>query len=345
MTLRALAGLLLANVTLAAATAAGAAPTPEPDRVTCANRDGRHMVSVRLRDQENNLGFPPGLSIDDDLFGFLRDPAVVEIQRRIDEVTLIDRTDPDSPGIEFSPTPAEALEACGPAPTVANTDSIRVRLGKHSEIGELHLNGRYGALAPGFTDEGDGSSEIELEARLGSGSAIIEMTRGADTVALARPAAEPGPFLVNLNAGEPNPDFDVTVGSHAGIVIAGGGSADMLTASGLGPEEPARLDLTVMLVGGQGADSISTGNGSEVLFGGQGPDQVEAGGGRDFVIAYGRAPDRIDCGPGKDLVLVARDDNRLQRCERIYDQDELFDRPTPRKILNGKSVAGMLRRR
>ena len=61
-------------------------------------------------------------------------------------------------------TPECTLRSCGSPPTVDAIDSVAIELGKHAQSADLHLDLRYGMLAPGATDEGDGGSEIELEA-------------------------------------------------------------------------------------------------------------------------------------------------------------------------------------
>lgn len=346
MNLRALAGLLAGTAVIVLAGSAGAAPSREPDPVTCDNRAGRHALAIRMRDEFERFRVPPRFAdrlppgqptVFEERF-----PAEATIERRIDEVTVLDESsDGNDPFFE----PSEGvLRSCGPTPTVTNVDSIRVGLGKRSETGELTLNMQYGTLAPGFTDEGDGSSEIELDARLGDGFVAATMTRGPDSIAVRRPSGETGPSRINLNASEPSPDYDVTIGGNSLVGLLAGGGDDSLKSSGFGDAFDPREPFGLVLVGGQGADTLDGGDGFETIFAGPGADQVEAGGGSDLVVAVGRGVDRIDCGPGQDYVIVTRRGNRLRRCE-VVDDEELFSRPTPRKILQGKRFRALLQRR
>jgi uncharacterized delta-60 repeat protein len=62
------------------------------------------------------------------------------------------------------------------------------------------------------------------------------------------------------------------------------------------------LDLPVMLIGGDGNDSISTAGGGDRLYCGAGDDTVTAGAGKDIIFG-GFGDDQLDGGDGDDRIL------------------------------------------
>ena len=131
---------------------------------------------------------------------------------------------------------------CGDA-TVTNTDLIRFIALKGQRAVRLNLSG--GPFAPGLTDEGDGSSEIEFDATAGSGAAVI-----------VRGTAETDNFVagylgVNLNAGEPSEDLDV---KSSTVLLHGRGGSDFL--SGDGSAATGLGSSVVGLRGGPGDDTL-----------------------------------------------------------------------------------------
>ena len=319
----------LAAIALVSAASAGA-PSKSPPPVTCKMRPGAHLLEVTARDRRERVDvveLPPGISpeVRRDTDRLIDMPASVTIERRIDEITVIDDTErlPTSlvPATFYGPDTG-GIRSCGPRPTVTSTDAIDVRLGRHAESADLLLDLRYGRLEPGFTDEGDGSSELEIDARLGFGTASVRMTRNTDQVAVAKPpTATPGPGVVNLNSDEPASDADLTVGRRAFLLVDGGGGDDALSSTG-GEGDPDEV-IPAVLVGGQGADVLTGGGGSDALVGGPGRNLIDAAGGHDAVIASGRARDRIDCGPGRDFVFLLGGEQRLRNCERALTPREL----------------------
>ena len=83
----------------------------------------------------------------------------------------------------------------------------------------------------------------------------------------------------------------------------------------------AQLPLAILVVGGAGADSVTTGDGNDIVNGGDGNDTVRAGNGNDQVVGdlgddqlFGEGGDdtlqaaagvdSVDAGPGNDTVRV-----------------------------------------
>lgn len=318
---------MVATAAIAAPAFAGA-DQPRPQAITCEVHPHAHELAVHAHELHLHPQLPDGIEISDfprdvrhDFRRELRrtvdvDPEL-EIERRIDEITVIDRS-PDPFGLNsfYGDEQSAPVRSCGEPPVVGAIDRVAIEVGKRTQDADLHLDLRYGALAPGLTDEGDGGSEIELEAHLGSGYVEIEMTRNADsaTVDLSR-SGRPAPSKINLNAGETVPDADVVVGNHSPVAIDGGGGDDRLVSSGgrsAFADEPASL-----LEGGQGDDALLGGRGSDALLDGPGNDRLDAGPGVDAVVALGHGRDRIDCGPGVDLAVVASKRSPVRHCEEI----------------------------
>lgn len=295
-----------------------ALPQHDPKPVTCKLRAGDHRLHVRARDlrEPSEVRRRPPRNPDRK-----RSPAFLVLERRLDEITVIDGTFPQ--GVTIHEEGSSILDlprvvrSCGTQPTVTNVDSIEIALGRHSRSASLVLDLRYGGFAPGYTDEGDGGSEIELEARLGDGSAFVPATRNPDSIAVTRPVTtrHPGPTAVNLNADEPSPDTDLVIGRHAVLQISGAGGDDRLSSNGGASIRVGTIPVD--LDGGHGADLLTGGRGTEAFSGGPGRDRIDAGAGRDFVFALGR--NRIDCGPGFDTVLfIDAGGHRLHGCEEAF---------------------------
>jgi hypothetical protein len=337
----------------ASAASAGDGSGDRADPVTCSTNVDRHRLDVRLRDRREVFRVPPEIRRQINLPGRIvsETPSVVRIERRIDEITVIDETPTTSIGFPSvavfdsdTEVPEEgSVRSCGAPPTVTGTDSVRLRLGTRSESADMFLDLRYGRLEPGFGDEGDGAPEIELDARLGSGMGLVRMTRGTDEVAVVRPpAGTTGPVKANLNAGEAVPDSDLVLGRQSILLIDGLGGNDRLGSAG-GPSD-LDAETGVLLAGSQGEDLLTGGRGTDVLDGGAGPDVIEAGAGADGVLADGRASDRIDCGPGFDLLIFVRDVHRVRNCERRISLRDVFENLTPRKLAERPGLLRKLRR-
>ena len=327
--------VVVATAAIAAPAFAGA-DQPKPQAVTCEVHAGARELAIRLRDIREHVNLLEGLDVSDlprDIRHQIRRQRhrvfkaspVLAIERRIDEITVLDQTkDPGFVDV-YGPPSEGAVRSCG-QPLVGTTDRVSIATGRHTHEADLHLDLQYGLLAPGPTDEGDGSSEIELDARLGTGTATVGMTRGADFVTVERPhsAARPHPTAINLDAAEGNPDADLVVGHRSPVIVVGRGGDDQLSTSGGVTARDLDTEgfTSALLFGGQGNDKLTGGDGSDGLIDGPGRDRIDAGGGLDQVLALGGAPDRIDCGPGFDLALVRSKDSHVRHCEKVLDPHE-----------------------
>jgi Ca2+-binding RTX toxin-like protein len=325
----ALAGLL-ALVTLADSTSAGNRDGPRERLVRCTYSADTQTLFVRLKAPDVDFG---NLSrLPQRIRRLIRDielSSSAAIDLRIGEITVLEGNEYGfDDGYSSGP-----IRCTGGRPTVSNTDTVVVRKGKRVGEGYLFLDFRYGLLGPGATDEGDGSSEVELDVDLDGGEVFGRMTRGPDEVVLDY---VDGRTAVNLNATEAVDDADLQVGPRDSFYLQGGGSGDELSVEQSPPL--GKVPFLGVLEGGEGDDSIRGGPGSDALSGGFGSDQVDAGAGPDFVFAFGGS-DVIDCGPGRDTVLVIGKRHRLHDCERKQDE-ESFHKQKRRKARAMPKVAG-----
>ena len=171
-------------------------------------------------------------------------------------------------------------QACGGA-TTANTDTIVVNASSSDGFDILLATGPF---APGKTDEGDGSSEIEFEIFGGPVHLAITGSNGPDVI-LAGTGAAPSltttgsdGALFDLNGGEAIQDADVSVAytdldtfesdGHGGAdVFSGGGFAGAPAGAYVGP--------VYVLRGSAGDDVISPGLGTTGFYlGGSGTDTL-----------------------------------------------------------------------
>ena len=204
-------------------------------------------------------------------------------------------------------------------PTRFNTERVRVRA-RAASVDDLdfELDLRRGPFAPGFSDEGDGSSEIEFSVSLPAGSASrvpIHGRRGPDRIVLGHLAHGQG---ANLNAAEDVDDPDVTI--RGGILLVYGfRGADVISARGgdgfIGP-----YPRSVFAFGARGDDRLIGGPKRDDLFGGRGHDTMKGDGGRDFLSARDGTRDVVRCGRGSDFAEVDRSIG-VRRCEDVRTAD------------------------
>jgi Ca2+-binding RTX toxin-like protein len=154
--------------------------------------------------------------------------------------------------------------------TVTNTDVLEVSTPAVSvETVAIDLSG--GTLAPGATDEGDGSSEIEIEILLG-GAAIgtddrvhIIGTAGADMFSADG-------FAANLNAGEATLDDDLSVSGDGELELLGDAGNDQIVLAGYGGQN---AEIPKIGRGGPGDDRLLGDLNSSLLVGGPGRDVAD----------------------------------------------------------------------
>jgi Ca2+-binding RTX toxin-like protein len=211
--------------------------------------------------------------------------------------------------------------ACG-GPTVDTVDTIRANDASAGTTGfTIDLSG--GPFAPGLTDEGNATSEIEFAVDLFAGfpdRLTIVGTGGADDLLFRADG------IVLNNDDEPTPataDVDVTtagveehavlagdgndvvsgdpalLGPFAGrLLVDGQGDHDTLTGGTAG-DELTGGNGDDDLVGGDGADDLSGGPGADELEGESGDDELFGGGDADLLDG-GAGGDRLDGGGGTD---------------------------------------------
>lgn len=227
--------------------------------------------------------------------------------------------------------------------TVDNTDTIRYSdpvAGRETMFGLGVSFSPAGLIAPGRTDEGDGTSEIETFVDLGgdpgdsvSVSAGFDESKRDDVILVGQRGDT---LMVNINAAEEPPaarDTDLTI-DGLGYVHGAGRDAngnlingslriqtlagtDLVRARGdrtLGRVVTAPLDVFLQpgtgdkAVLGDGPDRLVGTGDSNVLKTKGGRDIVDGGGGRDR-INPGRGKDEVEGGPGNDIIR-ARDGKR-----------------------------------
>ena len=204
---------------------------------------------------------------------------------------------------------------CAGSPTILNTDLIQIgHSGQSAATVDLH----GGPLAPGFTPEPLGASEIELQ-YLAPTFVDVRGSAAADRLSFAAGG-------VNLDGDD---DADVT-GQFTVLLVEGGGGNDRLSAQRgytrvagrrvmLGQGGRDTLVATPdgsTLHGGNGQDKLLGGPGADNLTGGRGADVISGGKGRDLVRAIDGSRDRVDCGPGIDRAKVDGIDV-IKNCERL----------------------------
>jgi Ca2+-binding RTX toxin-like protein len=181
---------------------------------------------------------------------------------------------------------AEGMPGPCAAATTTNTDKIVV-----DNSGESWLYIDLGEpFAPGATDEGDGSSEIEINV-VGNGF-LLGINPGI-TGAPAPAMIGLGTAGINLNGGETaGIDPDLTVSSaHELVQVGGSDSKDVIDAAG-GFGTGGDFGMEAHLAGGAGNDVLQAGAGVNELAGGDGNDQLHGGPGNDEILG----------GPGRDMV-------------------------------------------
>ena len=221
-----------------------------------------------------------------------------------------------------------AVSCTGGSPTASNVDTIRVAVPTEEAEGgipvvdpppeeapppeidnagvRIDLGG--GPLAPGATDEGDSSSEIEVSVELfGVGNYVYVLGgNGPDRLLFGQHSSDPAMNLNSAVEGSEDDDVDLTSQGIGFVGTIGRDGADLLSAggdSGLTAPLPGRIGFAAN--GGSGTDKLVGHAGFDALYGGRGADVLKGFAGTDYLVA-GSGPDELFGGANRD-VLVARD--------------------------------------
>ncbi|HET9724710.1 MAG TPA: calcium-binding protein [Actinomycetota bacterium] len=171
--------------------------------------------------------------------------------------------------------------------TVTTTDTIWIlESGPGGEdLASLTIDMSGGPFAPGKTDEGDGSSEIEFLTgdqqdvdgdRMTLGSVTIVGTPGNDTI-LVGVIDEGGYSPIDLNGDEETLDWDIPGFGVDGAdldtppAVDGGAGDDDLRAGG---HSPGAAGSSLVLRGGPGDDTLMGGDLHDEIDGGPGTDTI-----------------------------------------------------------------------
>lgn len=234
------------------------------------------------------------------------------------------------------------LGECSEVPaTVNNTDRVIVTDSSGGFDQRVGLDAAKAPFAPGATDERDGTSEIEFEIDLGSPGEPFE-SLARDNVNYFAPFGNNevrvgqagGRTWINTNAdreGTRTPDLDVAISGLDRPVtdpfdldgdfvwIQGTGGDERLLGTGgpgfSGPAEVSLLlkgrggdntlvggNLTDRLQGDAGEDLVKGGRGNDLLDPDRGDDVLKGGPGRDEMDG-GAGSDKLIGGPGRDVMI------------------------------------------
>lgn len=246
------------------------------------------------------------------------DPASHELTVEARNVETRISRQPRSKQIVVRVKRGDRIGCSGETPTVSTVDTIRAD--SDEEVGIDLRRGRFG---PGFTDEGDGSSEIEMELTFArKGGLRVFGSRRKDLIAIGD--QKNGRHGVNLNLREAGRDADISVvgGFNAISVVARRGN-DRVKATG-GPEFAAPVKARVTISGGKGRDRLTGSEQRDLIGGGKAPDLIRPKGGRDRVRSQGASDllrlrdglrDDARCGRGEDRA-IADEIDLLEGCEK-----------------------------
>jgi len=178
------------------------------------------------------------------------------------------------------------------AATTQTTETIEVSVS--APVGAITIDLSGGPLAPGDTNEADGSSEIEIEITGASFGLVVTGKTSADLIGLGADADTPAVGAVNLNENESVWDADVTF-DIADLVSADlqlGGGADVYSAAlGSAGELDPIVDRPITVTAGAGPDTMAAHVGG-VFDGGDAGDTLDLswmGDGCRAVISNGPA--------------------------------------------------------
>lgn len=116
----------------------------------------------------------------------------------------------------------------------------------------------------------------------------------------------------------------------------------------------AGLPVPVVLLGGGGADTLTTGSAGDDVRGGPGEDRIDTGAGEDAVDVRDGLADQVSCGDGTDAVEADTADAVAGDCERVTrtqtspppgSDPAAPDRTAPRLDVGGATVQRLRRSR
>jgi Ca2+-binding RTX toxin-like protein len=183
-------------------------------------------------------------------------------------------------------------QICG---ALDQVDTLNIDMANNIE--SLGINLQQGPLAPGFTDEGNGTSEIEISAvnlNVNSNFGVIGTT-GDDSITVGQRLV-PIEFVfenqVNLNAAAEgsSPDVDVVFRGGTEIGLSGLAGNDQLRATGTNTLQSHPSSRPISFNDGLGADTVVGGAGNDFFSTGpfgQG-DSYTGGDGIDQLDMHGR---------------------------------------------------------
>jgi Ca2+-binding RTX toxin-like protein len=154
------------------------------------------------------------------------------------------------------------------AATTTTTERIEIVLPQAAQAETVVVDLSGGPLAPGVPDEGEESSEIEIQIDgVDDGLDTLRIVGSADADAISVHTAS-----VNLNAAELVADDDVTVDLPASIQLLGGEGDDFLS-----------LPDDLSFGGSFDLSEVQGGSGEDRVIGGMGASDIDGGLGRDTV--------------------------------------------------------------
>jgi len=220
---------------------------------------------------------------------------------------------------------------CPGPPTTSNTDTIIVKDESGGGTPLLTIL-RPHRFAPGFTDEGDGTSEIEFQVDLGAGTDVLNIEAG-EFGTVTGVTFGLGTAGINLNG---DSDVDLTpVGIER--VSAGGTDADDIISAGgaFATGDPFPIPVRFsgfagndILAGGRARDVLTGQQDNDRIVGGAGDDDLDGAEGLDLMIGFrgddvlngGDDRDDLRGGEGRDEIIGARGNDDLRGQDG---QDEL----------------------
>lgn len=203
--------------------------------------------------------------------------------------------------------PGRTPVACaGGEPTLTNVDHVRIVT---DLSGFVVVDLVAGPLAPGATDEGDGSSEIEIAVAGTFGNVLVRGGTRPDRFTVSW-AQRNGRLGANLNPRQDD-DLDLTASEYTALGFAGGEGDDRFFVEPASPRAADEFEGYLFILGGPGDDAILGGLGRYgELEGGKGDDLVRAGAAGGELMG-GPGNDELHAGPGGADLEGGDGDDRL----------------------------------